>query len=142
VELIEKAATLYDDYNLIVTSLGPKIGSVSCFEMWTRMSSTALAYIPVNEVSETYSQGTNIKGMIGPSLLQCPKKENSNTMTKVDFMHHTTQQALNKSIHEFALPLPDHIKTSENDHRLSLYYDTINWDTEIKRKLSHLKLSN
>jgi hypothetical protein len=139
--LIQEVAAFYDDHNLIVTSLGPKIGSIACFEMWCRMRSTALAYIPVNVVSETYSQGTDIKKMVGPAMVNCSQSVPIDTLTKVEFKNHTTKQAIDKTLKEFTLPLPDHIELDDYEFFPTLYFNANHWDEELRERLDLLLLS-
>ncbi len=141
-DLIKEIADLYESHNIIITSLGPKPGSISCFEIWSRMNSLALAYIPVNEVSETYSHGTDLNGLIGPSLVHCskPNTHNKNSF-KIEFKKSTTLEALTKSTEEYSLPLPDYIDLSDYESFPILHYDIDDLEKNIYNNLLSLKTS-
>ena len=46
-----------DDHNIIMTSLGPKLGAVALFRLHLKRPETALAYAPSGEFNREYSRG-------------------------------------------------------------------------------------
>lgn len=51
---------LLDDYNVLLASLGPKLSSVTAFELTEQLPSVALVYIPSSSYSKEYSKGANL----------------------------------------------------------------------------------
>lgn len=47
----------FDNYNFIVTSLGPKIGAIQLYKLFKEFPSIALCYAPSNEYNLEYSKG-------------------------------------------------------------------------------------
>ena len=55
--LFDKVKPLAQEYNVILSSLGPKVGSLALFIVKQRIPEVALAYAPSNEFNREYSKG-------------------------------------------------------------------------------------
>jgi hypothetical protein len=48
---------IYNDYNIVISSLGPKVGSLAIYEIKRKFPNIALCYTPSNEFNRDYSTG-------------------------------------------------------------------------------------
>lgn len=55
--IADKISTCLDDYNIVLSSLGPKIGALALFRIKQAFSNVALCYAPSNEFNREYSKG-------------------------------------------------------------------------------------
>lgn len=67
----EKINSLLDSYNIVLSSLGPKIGALALYKIKQTFPEVALCYAPSNEFNREYSQGIGdcIHGML--NAMQC-----------------------------------------------------------------------
>ena len=56
-KLYRVVKSVNEKYNIILSSLGPKIGSLALFLVKQRLPEVALAYAPSNEFNRDYSKG-------------------------------------------------------------------------------------
>ena len=58
---------LLENYNVILSSLGPKVGALSLFKVKQKLPDVALSYAPSNEFNRDYSNGIGdcIHGILG-----------------------------------------------------------------------------
>jgi hypothetical protein len=58
--LTAKIEPLLDNYNVLLASLGPKLSSVTAFQVTCRFPDVALVYIPSESYNKDYSKGADL----------------------------------------------------------------------------------
>jgi len=56
-DIVSNIADQLNDYNIILSSLGPKVSSIVAYNTYTKYPNIGLAYVPANEISIDYSTG-------------------------------------------------------------------------------------
>lgn len=62
---LNKLIESHSDYNIIITSQGPKTSAISTYLSYLKNSKIALAYVPAREFSGEYSFGFDNKSVVG-----------------------------------------------------------------------------
>ncbi|WP_430410245.1 hypothetical protein [Kordia sp.] len=60
-EIKEQIEKIYNEYNVIITSLGPKLTSMSIYKIYLEFPEIALSYVPSKEFNTEYSIGIGEK---------------------------------------------------------------------------------
>ena len=138
--LLEKVLKLSKNNNVVITSLGPKVSSISCFEVWNRFSNISLAYIPVDDVSENYSNGIDISRMVGPEKVDYPILSSEDKLCKISFDDPDQAfVALQEIKKEYGIPIADDIRIDAESGKTILIYDEDKWNQEsiVAAKLTY-----
>jgi len=64
-DIISEVKKYIDDYNVVLSSLGPKPSAVALFRVWKTYPEVALAYAPSNEINPDYSEGIDENIIVG-----------------------------------------------------------------------------
>lgn len=124
-KIVEKALELSGCNNVVVTSLGPKVSSVSCFEVWSMFQNISLAYIPVDDVSESYSSGIDINRMSGPTKVAYAPTFLDQEICEFKFSKNSDAFIALMDINQrLGIPLPDGIRIDiETGHTILSYQE-------------------
>lgn len=63
--ILNKLIKEYSEYNIIISSHGPKTSAISTYQAYLENKDIALAYVPAREFSGDYSKGFNPDSIIG-----------------------------------------------------------------------------
>lgn len=66
--IAELATSLLPNYNVLLTSLGPKPSAVAVYRVAMQIPEVGLFYIPAREYNETYSEGIRVENAVRGSL--------------------------------------------------------------------------